>query len=65
MNFLDLNIDCLLKIFEYCEITDLESMYQVSTSLRSIVRTSIRKKKCRDLLMTGYMANSSIIERYN
>lgn len=64
MNLLDLNVDCLLKIFDYCSIEDLETLLTVDESLRSPIEHSIIKKKCSALLMSGSLANPLIAARY-
>lgn len=61
--FLDLNVDCLLKVFDYCSDRDLFSLWRVHNSLRDIVELCIAKKKSQ-LILLANPASKILEQRY-
>ncbi|KAM7356441.1 F-box/WD repeat-containing protein 4 [Cochliomyia hominivorax] len=63
MHLLDLNNDCLLKIFSYCDEKDLINLCQVYYVLRDVIENNIFYIQSLDLLMCGHRNDPAILKR--
>lgn len=63
MKLLDLNSDCLLKIFGYCDENDLLNLCRAHCMLNSVIENNIFHKQSLDLLMCGHRNEPSILRR--
>ncbi|XP_013119295.2 F-box/WD repeat-containing protein 4 [Stomoxys calcitrans] len=61
--FLDLNTDCLLKIFSFCCERDLCHLCKVHRFLNEIIENNVFKIKAMDLLMCGIRNEPVILQR--
>lgn len=63
MQLLDLNSDCLLKIFSYCDEKDLLNLCRAHWLLNNVIDNSIFHKQTLDLLMCGHRNEPAILRR--
>ncbi|XP_037821362.1 F-box/WD repeat-containing protein 4-like [Lucilia sericata] len=63
MQLLDLNTDCLLKIFNYCDEKDLINLSRAHRTLHNVIDNNIFHKLTLDLLMCGHRHQPDIIKR--
>lgn len=63
MHLLDLNTDCLLKIFSYCDEKDLINLTRAHFVLNNVIEQNIFHKQSLDLLMCGHRNDPAIIRR--
>ncbi|XP_058979993.1 uncharacterized protein LOC101889725 isoform X4 [Musca domestica] len=60
---LDINPDCLVKIFSFCSEKDLQNLCKVHWMLRQVIENNIFSIKTLDLLMCGRRNNPIIMQR--
>ncbi|XP_065358896.1 F-box/WD repeat-containing protein 4 [Calliphora vicina] len=63
MKLLDLNTDCLLNIFSYCDEKDLINLCRAHWLLNNVIDNNIFQKQSLDLLMCGHRDRPAIIKR--
>lgn len=63
MEFTDLNIDCLLRIFSFCSESDLFNLCRAHSFLRNVIEMHIFQLHSLDLLMCGHRNFPKIIDR--
>ncbi|XP_073840822.1 uncharacterized protein isoform X2 [Musca autumnalis] len=63
VGLLDINTDCLMNIFSYCNERDLQTLCKVHWFLRDVIVNNIFSLRTLDLLMCGRRNNPSIMQR--
>ena len=63
MHLLELNTDCLLKIFSFCSEDDLINLCRAHWVFNEVIENNIFYQQTLDLLMCGHRNRPNILER--